>query len=84
MRYPGYRVRVELDGRAAHPAERRWRDAQRDNAAAVDGETTLRYGWTDTTENPCHVARQIANVLRHNGWRASPHPCGPTCRLTDP
>ncbi|MEN3609368.1 hypothetical protein AAH979_07470 [Plantactinospora sp. ZYX-F-223] len=84
VHYPRYRLRVELDGRAAHPAERRWRDARRDNAAAVAGETTLRYGWTDTTDNPCAVARQIADVLHRNGWPALPRPCSPTCPLADP
>ncbi|GAA0467644.1 hypothetical protein Aca07nite_40590 [Actinoplanes capillaceus] len=30
---PGERLRIELDGQAAHPAETRWRDCRRDNAA---------------------------------------------------
>ncbi|MEO3924111.1 hypothetical protein ABGB07_09675 [Micromonosporaceae bacterium B7E4] len=83
VHYARYRLRVELDGRAAHPVDRRWRDARRDNAAAVAGETTLRYGWTDTTDAPCAVARQVADVLRRNGWPALPHPCSPTCPLAD-
>ncbi|MFY1688099.1 hypothetical protein [Plantactinospora sp. WMMB782] len=84
VHYPRYRLRVELDGRAAHPAELRWRDARRDNAAAVAGEITLRYGWTDTTEDPCAVAHQIAAVLHRNGWPNSPHPCSPNCPVATP
>ncbi|MBF9134274.1 hypothetical protein I0C86_35880, partial [Plantactinospora sp. S1510] len=79
--YRPYRTRVELDGRAGHPSDRRWRDARRDNAAAAEGETTLRYGWTDVTENPCATAAQVATVLRRNGWPHHPHPCGPNCRI---
>jgi very-short-patch-repair endonuclease len=82
--YRDYRTRVELDGAAAHPADRRWRDAARDNAAAVAGETTLRYGWTDATTRSCRTAAQVAAVLRRNGWPAHPHPCNPTCPLPAP
>ncbi|MEO3745003.1 type IV toxin-antitoxin system AbiEi family antitoxin domain-containing protein [Plantactinospora sp. B5E13] len=77
--YLGYRTRVELDGRVAHPADRRWRDAHRDNAAAVLGDTTLRYGWADVVEAPCGVAAQVGAVLRRNGWAGPPRPCGPAC-----
>jgi hypothetical protein len=34
--YQAYGVAVELDGRVAHPEERRWRDIRRDNASAAD------------------------------------------------
>ena len=35
--YEEYQVCVELDGRAAHPDDRRWHDIHRDNAAAEEG-----------------------------------------------
>ncbi|HEY7145041.1 MAG TPA: hypothetical protein VH637_12425 [Streptosporangiaceae bacterium] len=74
-----YRVCIELDGRAAHPAARRWRDIGRDNASAAAGISTLRYSWADVTERPCETARQIAEVLRQRGWPGRPRPCSPTC-----
>jgi hypothetical protein len=43
--YEGYQVVVELDGRRAHPVEAQWKDRARDNAAAVDGQQSLRYSW---------------------------------------
>lgn len=77
--YRKFRVAVELDGRAAHPAEARWRDIHRDNASAVEGMVTLRYGWADVTADPCRVAREIAAALRRGGWTGRPRPCGPSC-----
>ncbi len=77
--YRRYRVAVELDGHAAHPADARWRDIHRDNSAAADGIITLRYGWTDVAEHPCGVAAQVAAVLRRRGWSAAPRRCGPSC-----
>ncbi|MGH3398515.1 MAG: hypothetical protein ACRDPO_27885 [Streptosporangiaceae bacterium] len=66
--YEAYLVAVELDGRAAHPADRRWPDIHRDNAAASAGVITLRYGWLDVTRHPCRVAAQVAEVLRLRGY----------------
>jgi hypothetical protein len=76
--YEAYDVAIELDGRDAHPDERRWRDMDRDNAAAADGILTLRYGWPDISQRPCRVAGQVARVLRSRGYRGS-HPCDPGC-----
>lgn len=73
---------VELDGRAVHqPIGTAWRDMARDNAAAVRGEVTLRYGWQDVRERPCAVALEVATVLRARGWTGVPKPCGPSCPL---
>lgn len=77
--YREFGVAVELDGQAAHPADARWRDIQRDNASAEAGIVTLRYGWADVTEEPCRVATEVARVLRHHGWTGRPHPCRPGC-----
>jgi hypothetical protein len=79
VRYRAYGVVVELDGRMAHPAEARWRDMRRDNAAAVDGRTVLRYGWTDVACRPCEVAAQVAGVLRAAGWRGVLRRCRAGC-----
>jgi Transcriptional regulator, AbiEi antitoxin len=78
--YSEYGVVVELDGRLAHPAERQWRDKERDNAAAAaDGQQTLRYGWTHVRWKPCATAVEVAKVLRRRGWDGWPRPCSPGC-----
>jgi hypothetical protein len=78
--YEAYLLCIELDGLAAHPPGERWRDFRRDNAGAVDGIITLRYGWSDVTGAPCEVAGQVAAVLRQRGWTGATRRCGPTCR----
>lgn len=77
--YEEFRVAVELDGQAAHPAEARWRDAHRDNASATAGILTLRYGWVDTATRPCQVASEVGRVLQTRGWMGHVQPCGPAC-----
>ena len=77
--YEGYAVVVELDGRAAHPEESQWRDKARDNAAAVGGQQTLRYGWTDVRRQPCATAAQVARVLHTRAWQGTPRPCSYGC-----
>ncbi len=81
VRYNNYRVLVELDGKASHPDEQRWRDKHRDNAAAADGYFSLRYGWADVHERACETASEVATVLRQHGWAGTVRPCGPACRL---
>ena len=77
--YEGFGIAVELDGRSAHPAERRWADIHRDNFSARSGIITLRYSWTDIAGRPCGVAQELAEILRSRGWPGAPHPCGPPC-----
>ncbi len=77
--YREYGLIVELDGRLAHSAEDQWRDKARDNAAAVGGTQTLRYGWTNVRWHPCATALQVAAVLRIHGWEGWPRPCSPGC-----
>lgn len=79
--YRRYRLIVELDGRANHPDEQRWSDQRRDNAAAVEGVITLRYGWADVTERACETAREVGTALAGRGWRGSLRRCGPACRI---
>ena len=77
--YTAYGLVVELDGRLGHEGLGRFRDMRRDNAAAVSGETTLRYGSADIGGEPCLVARQVAEVLVLHGWRGELAPCA-RCR----
>ena len=79
--YQEYLVAVETDGRMAHPAETRWADVRRDNAAAADGVVTLRYGWSNVTARPCLVAAEVGAVLARRGWPGPVRPCGPGCAL---
>ena len=82
VRYGRYATRVELDGLAAHPHHRRFRDMDRDNFAVAAGETPLRYGTADVVGNPCRVAQQVVAVLHRNGWRGVPNPCRrPSCAI---
>lgn len=76
--YEAYRLVIELDGRLAHPAETRWQDISRDNAAALQGKTTLRYLWLAVTTDPCQVAAEIAAVLSQRGYDRC-RPCRPGC-----
>jgi len=79
--YREYAVVVELDGRLAHATEDQWRDKARDNAAAVDGMQSLRYGWTHVRWHPCETALAVAKVLRSRGWTGWPKPCSPGCAV---
>jgi very-short-patch-repair endonuclease len=79
--YDGYGLCVELDGREAHPDDRRWQDVRRTNAVTVRGITTLRYTWTDVNYRPCSTATQIGAALANLGWPGRLRPCGPTCPI---
>lgn len=79
--YGNYGLCVELDGRQAHPDDRRWLDVRRDNAAIAQGLMTLRYGWTDVSDRSCLTAAEIGVVLASRGWPGSVRPCGPRCAV---
>lgn len=76
--YDGYNLIVELDGRAAHPGDARWKDIRRDNAAASGGQATLRYGWHDLRVRPCNVANEVYRSLSRSA-PVSAYPCSPAC-----
>lgn len=77
--YEEYGVCVELDGTAAHPSDEQWRDKRRDNANAVSGLVTLRFGFPDLLDHRCETAAAVAGLLQRRGWPGSPRPCGRTC-----
>jgi len=82
--YGTYGLVVELDGRQAHPAERRGQDRSRDNDATAGGGSTLRYDWDDVTRRPCRTAAQVARSLASRGWKGQPKQCSPACPATQP
>lgn len=82
--YEKYALVVELDGKRAHPAERRGHDRRRDNDAAAGGGTTLRYDWDDITRHSCATAAQVARSLAVRGWTGQLTPCSPSCRTAPP
>ena len=78
--YEEYQVCVELDGRAAHPDDRRWHDIHRDNAAAEEGRITLRYNWADITRRACPTAWQVGTVLQQTRLARPRPPVRPPLR----
>lgn len=81
VRYRPWGVVVELDGRATHPRSEAFRDHRRDNAATVDGEAVLRYGWRDVMGVPCDVATQVARLLTLRGWAEAARSCSAQCAV---
>jgi hypothetical protein len=78
--YEGYGFIVELDGRLGHEEESSvLRDHLRDNAAALQGWVTFRYGWLAVAGSACVVADQVGAMLRRGGWSGKVRPCGPAC-----
>jgi hypothetical protein len=82
--YEEFGIGVELDGRAYHPAEERWRDIGRDNALASNGILVLRFGWGDVTDRACQSAIQLGGAARWRGWSGTLVPCGPACPVPRP
>jgi hypothetical protein len=76
--YKAYGVALELDGRIAHPGDKRWDDIRRDNAAAAGGTITLRYGWVEVVIRPCFVAAEVVLVLMSRGFTGA-RACSPGC-----
>ena len=82
--YEAFRVCVELDGTAAHPADEQWRDKRRDTANTVGGIITLRFGLLDLGERRCETASAVATLLHRYGWTGSLRACGPGCTAVLP
>jgi very-short-patch-repair endonuclease len=79
VRYSAYSVVVELDGVLAHSGESKTRDARRDNANALEGYQTLRYGWVPVAYHACATACEVHALLRRNGLRTPLRPCAASC-----
>jgi hypothetical protein len=79
--YEPFGVVVELDGRADHLVEDRWRDIHRDNSNARAGKVTLRFNYADVSGRRCDVAADVYCTLRSRGWEGLPRRCGPGCTL---
>ena len=77
--YQRFGVAAELDGRAYHLVEDRWRDIRKDNASAASGIVTLRFSWTDVNCRAYEVAAEVGAALRQRGWDGQPCRCGPAC-----
>ncbi|PVG80659.1 hypothetical protein DDE18_21905 [Nocardioides gansuensis] len=83
VRYPGQHTIVELDGAFGHTdAEDRWCDLDRDLAAVLGEELTLRVGWGQVLD-PCRLAALVAVILEKRGWQGCATPCGPDCPVPD-
>ena len=83
--YVGLSVRVELDGRLAHPRGRTDADTWRDNAVLIErGDLTLRYRWHHVVAAPCATAAQVEAALRSRGWGERARRCGPACGAGGP
>jgi len=80
VRYSDFSIVVELDGRLAHPVERRAHDLRRDNVEGLVGGTVLHFGWTAVTETPCVVAQEVGIALRARGWTGTVARCR-ACRV---
>lgn len=84
VRYDRWNLLVELDGREAHPADGAFRDMRRDNATALSGRATLRFGWRDVVGEACVAAAQVGLALQQRGWSGSIGRCGPDCAIPAP
>ena len=51
---------------------------RRDNAATLQGKTTLRFAY-ELVANPCAAATQVGTALALRGWPGTLTPCSPTC-----
>lgn len=81
--YEPFGVVVELDGRADHLVEDRWRDIHRDNSNARSGKVTLRFSYADVTDRTCEVATDVCGTLRSRGSDRQPLRCGPMLQPRD-
>jgi len=82
--YAKYGLVVELDGKRAHPAERRGLDRRRDNHATAGGGATLRYDWDDVTRHNCLTAAEVARSLANRGWTGELRRCKAACGAVPP
>ena len=64
-RWHDRRLTVELDSFRFHNSRRAWeRDRQREREAYARGDDFRRYTWTDVTEAPAAMLRELDALLR--------------------
>ncbi len=81
VRYAAERTLVELDGRLGHEmAADQWADLDRDLAAALDDELTVRVSYGQVLQ-PCRLAAALGGILAARGWNGAVTMCGPHCGL---
>jgi len=79
VEYLGLATIVELNGRLGHEdALDVWADLDRDLAALVAGELTVRAGWGQVLQ-PCWLAVAVGQILGQRGWTEVVKPCGSDC-----
>jgi hypothetical protein len=83
VRYDGFDLLVELDGRDGHEGIGRFRDMNRDNVHALHDELTLRFGWFDVTTRACAMAFQVHVVLSRRGYDRPFQRCRRCCRVPE-
>jgi hypothetical protein len=84
VEYVGFDVVAELDGRLGHEGfDDRAADMSRDNHAEAGRRRTVRIGYRHTMSQACETAVVVARILRQQGWRGRPRPCGPDCPVSE-
>jgi hypothetical protein len=84
VEYLGLGLVAELDGRLGHESfDDRAKDMTRDNQVSVERRRSLRVGYRHTMSEACDTAVVVIEILRQNGWRGVPRPCGPGCPVAD-
>ncbi|UDY24529.1 type IV toxin-antitoxin system AbiEi family antitoxin domain-containing protein [Nocardioides sp. Kera G14] len=82
LAYAEFGLVIELDGRLNHESWKAGnRDAARDLADLVAGQSVLRLRWQQVMEQSCETALQLARVLWSRGCRVVPQSCGPNCAI---
>ncbi len=79
--YDPFGLVVELDG-STHFGAKAYDDMSRDNQHALQGLSTLRFGWKHVVGGPCLAARDVAQALAVLGWAGVPRRCT-RCRHLD-
>jgi hypothetical protein len=81
--YELYRLCVELDGSAAHPADEQWLDKRRDRRNLAERNiVTMRFGFVDLhdQDHQCATAAEVAKALSDRGPSVG-LPCNPACPI---
>jgi very-short-patch-repair endonuclease len=62
--YPAHNLIIEVDGRKWHASRERFNDdRRRDNAASLEGQTVIRFTWSDVIRDEPYVVRTVTRAL---------------------